>query len=64
MGIHIERSSDLQRWHEIYRYDGSGEFPGTDIVSVLDLGGRRITVTDTAPPAPRAFYRLKVLYVP
>jgi hypothetical protein len=53
----IERSTDLENFTEIYRYDG----PTSTSTSVAGIsavvGATSITVTDTNPPSPNVFYR-------
>jgi hypothetical protein len=60
----VVRSSDLQAWAEIYRYDGTGEALAPGIDSNLDLLNRHITLDDTNPPSPEAYYRLEVHHTP
>jgi hypothetical protein len=53
----LSRSQDLVDFDEIYRFDGTTDFPGPDSEFVRDP--ERVVVTDTAPPAGRAFYRFE-----
>ncbi len=53
----IERSTDLENFTEIYRYDGP-TVTGTPQADISDVvGATSITVTDLNPPSPSAFYR-------
>ncbi len=53
----IERSTDLENFTEIYRYDGPTNTgtPQAGISAVV--GATSITVTDPNPPSPNVFYR-------
>jgi hypothetical protein len=53
----LSRSQDLVDFAEIYRFDGTTDFPGADSEFVRDP--ERVVVTDTAPPPGRAFYRFE-----
>ncbi|MDB4265414.1 right-handed parallel beta-helix repeat-containing protein [bacterium] len=56
----IERSTDLQTFEEIYRFDFDADLstPGTNITE--DLQANQFIITDETPGQQRAFYRLTV----
>ncbi|MEZ5303147.1 MAG: choice-of-anchor Q domain-containing protein [Verrucomicrobiales bacterium] len=56
----VRRSTDLIHFEEIYRFDGRAQSetsaPGIIAVLTPPLSPDRISVFDTNPPSPRAFY--------
>ena len=54
----VMRSTDLETFTEIYRYDGPSatSVEGVDVSALV--GATSITVTDTNPPDMRAFYKI------
>ena len=53
----VKRSTDLQQFEEIYRFDGSANSPAPGIGFIH--GGSSITIIDTFPPAGKVFYRFE-----
>ena len=51
----IERSTDLENFTEIYRYDGPTSTSTSVAGSSAVVGATSITVTDTNPPSPNVF---------
>ncbi|MCB1226269.1 MAG: hypothetical protein KDK99_10695, partial [Verrucomicrobiales bacterium] len=53
----LERSTDLQTFTEMWRYDG--------LTNTTGLSGTTFTITDpTNPRAPQTFYRFRATYQP
>lgn len=58
----VSRSTDLQSFSEIYRFDGATEMLEDDVIATSD--GNTFTVTDENPPSGQGFYRFEALYEP
>ena len=60
----VMRSTDMVNFTEIYRYDGptASGLMGVGVSAVV--GDTSITVTDTNPPFPRAFYKIGAELLP
>lgn len=56
----LSRSQNLVDFTEIYRFDGSADFAGTDVD--FDRDPDRVVIIDTAPPPGRAFYRFETRF--
>ncbi|MDP0491792.1 MAG: right-handed parallel beta-helix repeat-containing protein [Verrucomicrobiota bacterium JB023] len=57
----VSRSTDLNSFSPIFVFDGTSVTSEEDgNLSSLEQGGSLYTITDTAPPEPKAFYKLEV----
>ncbi|MFC7337473.1 choice-of-anchor Q domain-containing protein [Haloferula chungangensis] len=58
----LERSSDLVSFEEIYRFDGIIHFDFTESTISVEIIDTGVTITDLAPPAGAAFYRINITF--
>ena len=57
----VERSPNLVRFDEIYRFDDGNVTQAPDVIGTVDSADpTKITVFDLHPPSPRSFYQVRI----